>query len=67
MSVKRLRSEGVVRPVPQGPHDMVKAGLPEPQSPVGVWNHPPGRTPATRRHPLHWPNRLTGAFQMGGR
>ena len=41
MSVKRLPSEGVVRPVPQGPRDTVKAGLPEPQSPVGVWNHPP--------------------------
>ena len=30
MSVKRLRSESVVRPVPQGPRDTVKAGLPEP-------------------------------------
>ena len=36
MSVKRLRPEGVVRPVPQGPRDMVKAGLLEPQSLVGV-------------------------------
>ena len=36
MSVKRLRSESVVRPVPQDPRDMVKAGLPEPQSPDGV-------------------------------
>ena len=32
MSVKRLRSESVVGPVPQDPRDMVKAGLPEPQS-----------------------------------
>ena len=39
MSVKRLRSEGVVRPVPQGPRDMVKATLPEPQSPNGVCTH----------------------------
>ena len=41
MSVKRLRSESVVGPVPQGPRDTVKAGLPEPQFPVGVCSHPP--------------------------
>ena len=41
MSVKRLRSESVVRPVPQGPRDTVKAGLPEPQSPDGESAHPP--------------------------
>ena len=32
----RLRSESVVGPVPQGPRDMVKAELPEPQFPDGV-------------------------------
>ena len=31
MSVKRLRSESVVRPVPQDPRDMVKARLLEPR------------------------------------
>ena len=36
MPVKRLRSESVVWPVPQGPRDMVKAELPEPQFPDGV-------------------------------
>ena len=41
MSAKRLRSECVTRPVPQGPRDTVKAGLPEPQFPVGVGSHPP--------------------------
>ena len=41
MSVKRLRSESVVRPVPQDPRDMVKAALLEPQSPVGASRHPP--------------------------
>ena len=41
MSVKRLRPESVVGPVPQGPRDMVKAGLLEPQFPVGVRFRPP--------------------------
>ena len=41
MSVKRLRPESVVRPVPQDPRDMVKAGLSEPQSLVGVSPRPP--------------------------
>ena len=36
MSVKRLRPESVVGPVPQDPRDTVKAELPEPQFPVGV-------------------------------
>ena len=33
MSVKRLRSESVVGPVPQDPRDTLKAELLEPQSP----------------------------------
>ncbi len=41
MSVKRLRSESVVGPVPQDPRDTVKAELPEPQFPEGVALHPP--------------------------
>ena len=41
MSVKRLRPESVVGPVPQDPRDMVKATLPEPQFPEGVRFHPP--------------------------
>ena len=40
MSVKRLRSEIVVRPVPQDPRDTVKATLPEPQFPEGVLCRP---------------------------
>ena len=36
MSVKRLQSESVVGLVPQGPRDMVKAKLPEPQFPVVI-------------------------------
>jgi len=40
MSVKRLRPESVVGPVPQGPRDTVKAGLPEPQLPDGASTHP---------------------------
>ena len=35
MSVKRLRPESVVEPVPQDPRDTVKAGLLEPQFPDG--------------------------------
>ena len=34
MSEKRETLEGVYGAVPQDPRDMVKAGLPEPQSPV---------------------------------
>ena len=34
MSVKRLRLESVVGPVPQDPRDTVKAALPEPQFPA---------------------------------
>ena len=41
MSVKRLRPESVVGPVPQDPRDMVKATLPEPQFPEGVRFRPP--------------------------
>ena len=40
MPVKRLRPESVVGPVPQGPRDMVKAELPEPQFPDGGSTHP---------------------------
>ena len=66
MSVKRLRPESVVGPVPQGPRDMVKAGLPEPQSPEGVRAPPAGRTLETRRCSLHWPVVVTGATPMSG-
>ena len=41
MSVKRLQPESVVRLVPQGPRNTVKARLPEPQFPVGDSGHPP--------------------------
>ena len=41
MSVKRLRPESVVGPVPQDPRDMVKATLPEPQFPEGAVFRPP--------------------------
>ena len=51
MSVKRLRPKSVVGPVPQGPRDMVKAGLPEPQS-QAVIRTLAGRTLEPRRHPL---------------
>ena len=66
MSGKRLRSESVVGPVPRDPCDMVKAKLPEPQSPDGVMPTPAGRTLETRRHPLHWPIGATNATPMGG-
>ena len=48
MSVKRLRSESVVRPVPRGLRDMVKARLPELQSQV-VLGAPADRTLVTRQ------------------
>jgi len=35
MPVKRLLLEGVVEQAPQGPRDMVMAGLLEPQFPLG--------------------------------
>ena len=55
MSVKRLQPESVVGLVPQGPRDTVKAGLPEPQSPVGVWPHPPvERLQPGAAHCLGW-------------
>ena len=41
MSVKRLRSESVVGPVPQDPRDTLKAELLEPQSPCGASGHLP--------------------------
>ena len=61
MSVKRLRPEGVVRPVPQDPRDTVKAGLLEPQSLDGELGHPPverlqpGATHCigVKSHPMH--------------
>ena len=67
MSVKRLRSESVVEPVPQDPRDMVKAGLPEPQSQT-VNLAPAGRTLVTRRHPseVHRPGLVTDAPPMDG-
>ena len=67
MSVKRLQPESVVGLVPQGPRDMVKAGLPEPQFPVGVTLHPPVETLETRRRPLPWSVLVAEAPSMSGR
>ena len=59
MSIKRPQSESVVRPVPQGRGDTVKARLPEPQFPAGVCPHPPaaGLSPGARHCTglLMWP------------
>ena len=65
MSVKRLRSESVVGPVPQGPRDTVKAGLPESQSQT-VYLAPAGRTLETRRHPLLRSGLVTDAPPVDG-
>ena len=64
MSVKRLRPESVVEPVPH-PRDTVKLDCLNPSSQM-VNSAPAGRTFVTRRHPLHRYVLQTDAPPMSG-